>query len=89
MDRCADHANSTPTAAPRSFQHGFGPTGQLLEERGFVFYFNGFSCKFNSFSCSLNGFSYKFNNFTCFFNSFFRCFNRTFYRIVNQRSIAY
>ncbi len=89
MDRCADYANSTPTAAPRSFQHGFRPTGQLLEERGFVFYFNGFSCKSNSFSCSLNGFSYKLNSFTCFFNSFFCCFNRIFYRIVNQRGIVY
>lgn len=89
MERCADHVNSTPTATPRSFQHGFRPTGQLLEERGFVFYFNGFSCKFNSFSCSLNGFSYKLNSFTCFFNSFFCCFNRIFYRIVNQRGIVY
>lgn len=75
MERCADHANSTPTATPRSFQHGFRPTGQLLEERGFVFYFNGFS--------------YKLNSFTCFFNSFFCCFNRIFYRIVNQRGIVY
>lgn len=70
MDRCADHANSTPTAAPRSFQHGFRPTGQLLEERGFVFYFNGFSCKFNGFTCRLN--------------NFFFFFNRTSYFIINQ-----
>ena len=77
MDRCADHANSTPTAAPRSFQHGFRPTGQLLEERGFVFYFNGFSCKFNSFSCSING-------FTCRLNNFFFFFNRTSYCVINQ-----
>ncbi len=76
MDRCADHANSTPLLLHGAFQHGFRPTGRVLwRKRGFVFYFNSFSCKFNNFllfhqwlpPVSSTAFTCRLNNFFLLF----------------------